>query len=70
VAAVVAVVALTCVASSNRILSAAKINGLSITVPGNKDLVNATVTGNIVSTAILLNNNSLPAPWKPLNVIA
>jgi hypothetical protein len=71
VVAVVTVVALTCIASNNRILSAGQLGGLSITVPNNnKDLLSATVVGNIVSTWIHLNGNPLPAPWHPLNVIA
>lgn len=67
-AAVMAVTGVTCIASSNRVLSAGKLTGLSITVP-QADKPKATVVGNIVAIAIRLNDNPLPAPWAPLNVI-
>jgi hypothetical protein len=69
-AAVVTVAALTCIASNNRVLSAGKIVGISITVPGEKDLAKATVVGNIAAISIHLNGAALPAPWAPLNLIA
>ncbi len=70
VLAVVAVLGLTCIASSNRIFSAGKLIGLSITVPAQKESAQATVVGNITGTPIHLNGAVLPAPWAPLNVIA
>lgn len=70
VVAVVAVLGLTCIASSNRIFSAGKLIGLSITVPAQKESAQATVVGNITGTPIHLNGAALPPPWAPLNVIA
>jgi hypothetical protein len=60
---------LSCIASNNRILSAGKVIGLSITVPSDREHATATVVGNIAAIAILLNGHPLPAPWAPLNLI-
>jgi hypothetical protein len=60
--------AFTCVASNNRILSAGKLIGLSITVPADKQ-PKATVLGNIAAIGIQLNGSPLGAPWAPLNII-
>ena len=68
---VVAVVtATTCIAGNNRILSAGKFLGMSITVPGTPESARATVVGNVTSIGIHLNGHPLIAPWAALNLIA
>jgi Family of unknown function (DUF6519)/Right handed beta helix region len=58
------------IASNNYIEGPGRVIGMKLFLPATtgKGFGPFTVLGNITSGAILVNNQSLPDPWKPLNV--
>ena len=58
------------IASNNYVAGPIRVAGMRLFLPGTPaiDLIPLTVLGNITSGAILVNNQPLHAPWKPLNV--